>query len=318
MQGSGAAGRLFPPSSRLHPPWPDTVTEHSATATDAVSGTGTAPPNLYNAGMFLHDTGDPARTLAIPQASHSWLAWQLAEHWGNRHFSRPLPRAEVLAAVMLHDSGWSEFDTGPGTDGDGRPRTFDRMRVETHLDIWRWSVDRTALHSRYAALLVASHFSEMAKMKTADYLQRGDTSSARLAESFRAEMGRREDSWVEILSPDARYQGCLRGTRRQTNADILTLADRLSVYLCASLASEFEVTAPTADGESRQVKFTAMDQTHWRVDPWPMEGDRVRLQCEGRLLPVTHFDSAEAFHEVLLRAPVERLNFTLLRASALG
>lgn len=272
----------------------------------------------YNCGMFLHTGDNPTRTLAIPQASHSWLAWQLAEHWGNRHFSRPLPRAEVLAAVMLHDSGWTEFDTAPGTDGDGRPRTFDRMEVETHLDIWRRSVDQTALHSRYAALLVASHFSEMAATKTADYLQRGDTSSARLAESFRAEMNRREDSWVEILSPDARYQGCLRGTRRKSNADILTLADRVSVFLCASLASEFEVVAPTADGEFRPVKFTAIDPAHWRVDPWPMEGDRLRLQCEGRILPATRFESAGAFHEVLLRAPVERLNFTLLRASALG
>jgi len=268
--------------------------------------------------MFLHPGDDPTRTLAIPQASHSWLAWQLAEHWGNRRFSRPSPRAEVLAAVMLHDSGWTEFDTAPGIDEDGRPRTFDRMEVETHLDIWRRSVDRTALHSRYAALLVASHFAEMAELKTADYLQRGDTSSARLAESFRAEMNRRENSWVEILSRDARYQGCMRGTRRQSNADILTLADRASVFLCAALAAEFEVAAPAADGESGAVRFTAVDPTHWRVDPWPMEGDRVRLQCEGRLLPVTRFDSAAAFHEVLRRAPVERLNFTLLRASALG
>ena len=272
----------------------------------------------YNHRMFLHIGDDPTRTLAIPQASHSWLAWQLAEHWGNRRFSRPLPRAEVLAAVMLHDSGWAEFDETPGIDPEGRPRTFDRMEVESHLDIWRRSVDRTALHSRYAALLVASHFSEMAKAKTADYLGRGDTASGRLAESFRAEMDRRKASWVEILSPDARYQGCLRGTRRQSNADILTLADRVSVYLCASLAPEFEVEAPTAAGESRSVRFVALDRTHWRVDPWPMEGDRVRLQCEGRLLPVTRFDSAGDFHEVLLRAPVERLNFTLMRSSAVG
>lgn len=268
--------------------------------------------------MFLHTSDDPTRTLAIPQASHSWLAWQLAEHWGNRHFSRPSPRAEVLAAVMLHDSGWTEFDMAPGIDEDGCPRTFDRMEVGAHLDIWRRCVDRTALHSRYAALLVASHFAEMAEIKTNDSLQREDTSSARLAESFRAEMTRREESWVEILSPDARYQGCLRGTRRQSNADILVLADRVSVFLCAALASEFEVAAPTAEGENEPVRFTAVDQTHWRVDPWPMEGDRVRLQCEGRLLPVTRFDSARAFHEVLQRAPVERLNFTILRASALG
>ena len=268
--------------------------------------------------MFLHDTGDPARTIAIPQASHAWLAWQLAEHWGNRRFNRPLPRAEVLAAVMLHDSGWNDFDAAPGIDDDGRPRTFDRMDVAAHLEIWRKSIGRAALVSRYAGLLVARHFAQMAEIKTADLLGRGDTTSARLAESFRAEIDRREASWVEGLAVDARYQDCLEGARRQSNADMLTLCDRISVYLCAALASRFEIEAPRAEGGCSTVRLTAVDRTHWRVEPWPMEGDRVRLQCEGRLLPRTNFDSADEFHGVLQRAPVERLSFTLLRSSALG
>ena len=275
-------------------------------------------PNLYNTRMFLHDTGDPARTIAIPQASHAWLAWQLADHWGNRRFTRALPRAEVLAAVMLHDSGWTEFDASPGIDPDGRPRTFDRMDADSHLDIWRKSVDRTALNSRYAALLVAKHFADMAEVKTTDLLERGNTSSARLAESFRAEMERRQASWMESLAVDSRYLDCLEGPRRQSNADILTLSDRISVYLCASLSIQFEIMAPTVESEFEAVSLTALDRTHWRVDPWPMEGDRVRLQCEGRLLPRTNFDSSEEFHHALHRAPVERVNFTLLRSSAIG
>jgi hypothetical protein len=268
--------------------------------------------------MLLHDTGDPARTLAITQVSHAWLGWQLAEHWGNRRFNRPQPRAEVLAAVMLHDSGWTEFDGAPGIDADGRPRTFDRMPTQTHLDIWRSSVDRAASHSRYAALLVAGHFADLAEVKTADLLERGDTTAARLAESFRAEMERRQDSWVEALVADARYQDVLTGRRRQSNADILTLADRISVYLCAAMAPRFEVAAPTADGAFEPVLLTALDRMNWRVEPWPMEGDRVRLQCEGRLLSTKRFGSAEELHGALQRAPVERIGFTLLRSSAVG
>lgn len=268
--------------------------------------------------MFLHVTDDPARTMAISQASHAWLGWQLAEHWGNRTFNRPLPRAEVLAAVMLHDSGWADFDLDPGIDGDGRPRTFDRMEPEIHLDIWRRSVDRTAQHSRYAALLVASHFSDMAEVKCADLLERGNTAAARSAESFRAEMDRRRDAWVEALASDSRYQDVLTGARRQSNADILMLTDRISVYLCGAFAREFEVVAPTAGGGIEAVRLTAVDRTHWRVEPWPMEGDRVRLQCEGRLLSTTRFTSAEELKDALRRAPVERLSFTLLRSSAVG
>lgn len=268
--------------------------------------------------MFLHDTGDPARTIAIPQASHSWLAWQLAEHWGNRRFNRPLPRAEVLAAVMLHDSGWTEFDPAPGIDALGRPRTFDNMALQTHLEIWRTSVTRTAQVSRYAALLVAAHFAGMAEVKSAGLLESAETASARLVESFRAEMKRLEASWSEALGEDARYQDVLTGSRRQANAEILTLADRVSVFLCGSLASDFEIEAPTAGGGTRTVRLTALDRKSWRVDPWPMEGDRVRLQVEGRLLSRRNFESADEFHAVLDKAPTQRLSFTLVRASAIG
>jgi len=268
--------------------------------------------------MFLYREDEPQRTLAIPQASHAWLAWQLAEHWGNRRFNRPLPRAEVLAAVMLHDSGWTEFDSDPGIDDEGRPRTFDRMPVDDHLEIWRRSVHRAALHSRYAALLVAGHFADMAEVKTTDLLERGDTASARLVETFRAEMNRWIASWEEMLGSDARYQDCLQGPRRRSNSGLLTLADRASVFLCATLAPEFEVVAPTSDGEFHVVRLSALDRTHWRADPWPMEGDRVRLQCEGRLISTTVFDTAENFQTIWNRAPVERLNFTFVRASAVG
>jgi hypothetical protein len=158
----------------------------------------------------------------------------------------------------------------------------------------------------------------MAEVKTVDLLERGDTVAARLAESFRAEMERRQVSWEEALRTDARYQDCLDGARRKSNADILTLADRTSVYLCGSLGSEFEIAAPTAGGSFEKVTLTAMDRTHWRVDPWPMEGDRVRLQCEGRLLATRNFDTGDEFHSVLQRSPVERLNFTLMRSSAVG
>ena len=49
--------------------------------------------------MFLYPVDDSGTTLAIPQVSHAWLAWQAAAHWGNRAIARPAPRPEVLAAV---------------------------------------------------------------------------------------------------------------------------------------------------------------------------------------------------------------------------
>lgn len=266
--------------------------------------------------MFLYDEGDASGTLAIPQASHAWLAWQVAEHWGNRRFARPAPRAEVLAAILLHDAGWTEFDVDPGVDGDGRPVTFDRMPVAAHVDIWRSSVHRAASLSRYAALLVAHHFAALVEGKTADLLDRGDTAGGRAAEAFRAELERLQDGWREALRQDARYQPFLDGEGWLVNSGVLEACDRVSVYLCASLGSPFTVTGLAPDGKREPICFERADGRRWRVRPWPLEGDRLRVQVEGRRLARKRFGSAEELRQALAHAPVERLSFELVRPAA--
>ena len=268
--------------------------------------------------MFIHREGDPGGTYLIPQASHAWLAWQVAQHWGNRSFARPAPRAETLASVLLHDCGWADFDAAPSLDDQGRPRVFNQMPAEQHLEIWRLSVARCAQHSRYAALLVAAHFGAMAERKTTDLLEHGDTAGARLAQSFGAEMERLEESWREGLGVDARYQPFLEGPGREANALLLDACDRISVFLCASFPSPFEVGAQNASGEAETIHLEAVDATTWRVHPWPLEGDRLRIQCEGRRLATATFSSSTELEAALVRAPVARLVFTLLRSSAVG
>lgn len=266
--------------------------------------------------MLLYDRGVASGTLAIPQASHAWLAWQVAEHWGNRRFARPAPRAEVMAAIFLHDVGWTEFDADPGVDGDGRPVTFDAMPVAAHLDIWRSCVHRAAMFSRYAALLVSQHFAALVESKTADLLDRGDTAGGRAAETLHAELERLQAGWRESLRQDARYQPHLEGEAWLVNSRVLEACDRLSVYLCASLGSPFTVIGRTPDGGQELIEVEHIGGMRWRVQPWPLEGDRLRAQVEGRRLSRKRFDSAEELRQALARAPVERLGFELVRSSA--
>jgi len=268
--------------------------------------------------VFIYREGDPTGNYLIPQTSHAWLAWQVAQHWGNRTFARPAPLPETLAAVLLHDCGWSEFDEAPTLGEDGRPCTFNRMPVADHLAIWRRSVLRCAQYNRYAGLLVAAHFAGMAQHKLADLLARDDTAGARLSQSFSAEMERLEHTWREQLGADARYQAYLSGTGRRVNANLLDACDRISVFLCASLPSPFEIQAQSATGETSTVTFETVDDTTWRVHPWPLEGERLRIQCEGRRLAASSFSSQEEFLETVTRAPTVRLAFTLLRSSAVG
>jgi hypothetical protein len=266
--------------------------------------------------MFIHGENDPAGPVLIPQVSHAWLAWQVAEHWGNRRFARPAPRPEVLAAVLLHDSGWTETDAEPSVDRAGQPHIFSRMPVSEHLAIWRSCVSRVSLHCRYAALLVAAHFSALAEVKTKDLLEKGDTASARAVQVCRAELLRRQEAWRESLRSDARYANSLSGPGWDCNLRLFSLCDRISVFLCASMPAPFEVEAPTTGSDTTGLGFTAEDHHAWRVRPWPFAGDKVRLQCEGRKLSRLVFESTDEYREMLLGAPTVRLKFTLLRSSA--
>jgi hypothetical protein len=266
--------------------------------------------------MFLYAEDGASGPIVISQASHAWLAWQIAQHWGNRGFVRPAPRSEVLAAILLHDVGWTEFDMDPGVDEGNRPITFDRMPVAAHLDIWRESVNRAAMFSRYAGLLVANHFAALVERKTSYHLRYEDTTGGRATETFRAEIERLQASWRESLRLDARYQPYLEGDAWQANTALLEACDRISVYLCGALGSPFEVSARTTSGGSEKIVFQRIDDNGWRVRPWPLEGDRLRLQVEGRRLSKSRFSSAQDLRKALARAPMRRLSFTLMRPSA--
>jgi len=266
--------------------------------------------------MFLYRTSDPASVLAIPQTSHAWLAWQLAQHWGNRRIARPALRAEVLAAVLLHDVGWTEFDADPGVDREGRPRTFDRMPLADHLEIWRASVRRAATFSRYTGLLVANRFSDLVELKSASLLESGDTAGGRSAEAFRAEMDRLLASWRESLGLDPRYAGYLDGEPWLVNAGLREACDKLSVCLCAHLGSPFTLVGRSPSGGPEQVQVSRIEHARWKMTPWPLEGDRLKIQVEGFRLGSARFASGEELRNALARAPVERLTFTLQRPSA--
>lgn len=266
--------------------------------------------------MFLYREHEPSGTLAIPQSSHSWLAWQIAAHWGNRRFPRPTPRAEVESAVLLHDVGWTEFAIAPSIDDLGRPLTFDRMPVSLHLEIWRRSVARVATHCRYAGLLVATHFAELAERKTTDLLRRRDASDARPVQAFRAEMERLQAGWMEALKVDSRYEIALSGLGRETNQRILAVCDQISVVLCANMPVPFVVQAVGKEGVHEELTVSEVGERTFRIRPWPLEGDRLKVHVEGRQLRTNVFESQAAFESAYRGAPNRRVAFTLQRTSA--
>jgi len=229
--------------------------------------------------VFVLELPDGER-LAIRQTAHALLAWQVAAHWGNRRTLRPAPRAETLAAVLLHDSGWVAFDADPGVDGDGRPVTFDRMPVEVHLGIWRTSVATALAHSRFAGLLVARHHLRLAAWKAADHPRERE-----LVAAFREEMEALAARLEAQLGRDPRYAPALAGPRAAADAAVMAACDRLAVAICAGHEPPFELPAVGRGGEEVTVRVTAASGGAWRLRPWPLEGRRLTVHVEGVRLP---------------------------------
>jgi len=264
--------------------------------------------------MFLLPDA-PGRWIAIAQASHGLLAWQVARHWGVRPFLRPAPAAETLAAVLLHDAGWTAFDTDPGVDGEGRPHTFDRMPPGPHLEIWERSVSMAEAFSRYTGLLVAEHAVRLARRKLGEARAGSDLETADLAERFVGRLEARLGSLVTELSGDPRYAQALATGGHAANSAILAASDALAVFLCAAMPGPFTLEVPARGGEPVPVTVRREDPRTLRLRPWPLEGRGLTVHAEGRVIEARRW-TAEALREALAAAPVRRVAFRLLPTGA--
>jgi len=250
----------------------------------------------------------------VPQVSHAWLAWQIAEHWGNRQFLRPAPRAETLAAILLHDTGWTAYDGDPALDDDGRILAFDSMPLDVHLGIWETSVTQSAQVVRYAGLVVAAHHRLLAARKGAA-LPPGESGSRRRISGFIGAMEQLEAEWIDALRGDPRAGRFIDGIGRRANQAILSACDRISVHLCAAIQGPFTVQAVTASGIGMPIRVEPAGRWRWRLNPWPLEGRRLTVHCEGRAVDTPVFPDRAALRAALAEAPRVRLSFTLARSS---
>ena len=118
---------------------------------------------------------------------------------------------------------------------------------------------------------------------------------------------------MEDLKADARYETVLEGLGRRVNAGILAACDLVSVMLCASMPFPFPVRAINRDGDLEAMSITTVSDRVFKMSPWPFEGTRLKVHCEGRHLRSVQFSSVRTFREALMRAKVERVAFEFVR-----
>jgi hypothetical protein len=253
--------------------------------------------------MILHPHGDGF--VAIAQSAHAFLAFQVAEHWGNRLTPRPSLRAEVLAAVMLHDAGWDGREEPPRLDVDGRPLAFDTLPVGEREAVWTAAVERAALRGRYVAYLISHHVSTLAAMNPSE-----------VHREFLAHQEALRTRLREELAGDARYAGALAAGPDEVNRAVVRLADAIAVYLASGSESRSVFPNMPRRGGSAPLTLLPVGERTYRLRPWPLVGKRLAVTAEGRLLPAQRFPDEASLASVWQEATTVRLTWTLLPTGA--
>jgi hypothetical protein len=246
--------------------------------------------------VLLREDGDAV--IVIGQASHAWLAGQLARSWGNDRFDRPEPFEEVCLAATQHDIGMSEWDLRPTLNPDtGRPHSFREMPLATHLELWTAAPHKLISQSTYAALLVSMH-------GTALYAKRNlDGRPAVESDSIRAYLeGQRalQRGLTKRLGTDA--------AELAVNQRLLAAWDHVSLAICHGWTETTIPAVPAPKGRVDLILARSGDRFH--LDPWPFATPTLTLRAEGRRLTGRAAD-LDTLRDALVAAPVERLAFTL-------
>jgi hypothetical protein len=249
--------------------------------------------------MILHP--HPPGWVAISQSAHAMLAFQIAEHWGNRTTPRPAPRAEVLVAVLLHDAGWDGREAPTALAPDGMPLAFDTWPEGDREPMWTAAVERAALRGRYPAYLVSHHVSMLATRY----------GSHPHGEFLAAEERRRAALRAE-LERDARNLQVFRTSGDDVNRAVVRTADALAVHLSRGTDACVAISDVPQRTGAAVIELRPVGGRSYRMHPWPLVGRRLELSAEGRGLQAARFPDAAALRRAWEAAELVRLTWTLL------
>jgi Protein of unknown function (DUF3891) len=249
---------------------------------------------------MLH-RADEEGMIAISQPAHSWVAGQLARHWGHGDFLS-VPE-EVCLASEQHDIGYLEWERNPTLNAEtGLPHTFLEMPRDLRLEIWTKGIQEMLRFGRYPALLVSMHYTWLAnrnqrecppeEQKWVDeFLERQDALQITLQTSLNNDFYYEPVSSPEIL---------------RRNQQLVSRWDWMSLLLCHRLTKPAEIPEIPASFGHGKLTLTPESAagSPVRVSPWPFRSETVGIVCEGRRLLKTYRDQAHLREAIRAAAPV--------------
>ena len=229
--------------------------------------------------MLVREDADNT-AIVIGQASHAWVAGQIARQWAD-----PIPyRPHVELAATQHDIGMAEWDRAPTLDAEtGWPTSFMKMPLETHLELWTEAPHKLVTQSRIAAVAVSLHGTKLYERRDLTRL------APEQADAVRAYLKGQEELRSQLA--DVEQQDEIQR--------LMFTWDWLSLGLCLNWA-------PADFGDELHL-------AHDTVTPWPFAADAGTFVCEGKRL-TQRATSEPELHRLLDEAERIELRFELTRA----
>lgn len=242
--------------------------------------------------------------LCIPQPAHAVMAAQFCRQWGNENFARPALFDLLNAAVLLHDSGWIEWETEPLLRDDGAPMDFlHHTDVTEKIAIWQQGVRAAWGHHPYAGLVVARHAALLYEMSL-DRLPFTPTEKGLIAAFF---------EWEKELQGHAHQHfrqspGLLSAMEAETldaYTRLLQFCDNASLQLSIPWPSDRLLRFCPTGGPDGYVDIRIRyDETIANFDPWPFGVESFTVTMTGYRLAERRFADKAAYHAALAAAPL--------------
>lgn len=245
----------------------------------------------------------------IPQTAHSWLAGQLAMHWGNDDFQFCGAAHVIMLAAANHDLGWTAWEQAPRLDAQGRPLDFLEMPVETHLHLWRESIHLMSVQDKYAALLVSKHACDLVEKRL--FRQEDSEPDGDRLQAFLVGQGQWQEDFCRVLDSDPLWKAACRPVHLQTNVRLLQIFDWLSLLLCMFAPEETEIPdVPGHIGDvGRTLRLKPENDRTITVSPWPFNCPRFAVRVQYVPLPEPVFANEKAFQMAWKGSPARWLRF---------
>lgn len=255
----------------------------------------------------------------VLQKDHSDLAAAFSQRFGNGRFSPLEPRELMEYLVRNHDRGWDSVDERIERNAKTRlPYHLVQTPLDLLLETGPASVGYNAAVHPYAGLLVAMHAWGL-------FNGRYGLSDKIAIDMFAGEDHHRAVKMLESLlvkqrelrmecEKDEYLRPYLSEDRLMLNYKALQFFDTLSLYFNEAAGIQGEqttfVNVPQDSTHDVSIALTPLGQKHYRLDPYPFEGQKNQFSMRYYEVPLLDQDVNYqiVFHEV----PVKIETLTLV------